>query len=204
MPRANWCPSDRTWPTSRRKGGLGKDAERASERAAQLTAIDPDWNCPWPLDWQRHHHVLADLVDADGTLPDIQPGVLFEGDDLGKWLERMTRDWTQLSTEQQERLTALGIKPAKQRAPNPAQKSAAGAGKASTAFQRGVAALAQYISREGKTSVPRGHTEEIVIDGEAEPVFVRLGVFVRNRKSRRDKLTQPQRIALAELGVEWA
>ncbi|OKJ25165.1 hypothetical protein AMK22_33160 [Streptomyces sp. CB01580] len=75
----------------RRKGqknGLGKDQERAAERAAQLAAIAPDWNCPWPLDWQRHYRVLADLVDADGALPDIQRGVLFEGDDIGKWLQR--------------------------------------------------------------------------------------------------------------------
>lgn len=49
----------------RRKGGLGKDAERATLRAEQLTAIAPDWNCPWPLDWQRHYKVLADLADTE-------------------------------------------------------------------------------------------------------------------------------------------
>ncbi|MFJ2203476.1 Helicase associated domain protein [Streptomyces violaceusniger] len=70
----------------RRKGGLGKDPERAAERAKQLEAIEPDWNCPWPLDWQRHYRVLADLVDADGSLPDIAPGVLMDGDDIGRWL----------------------------------------------------------------------------------------------------------------------
>lgn len=32
----------------RRKGGLGKDAERAAVRAQQLAAVDEDWNCPWP------------------------------------------------------------------------------------------------------------------------------------------------------------
>ena len=58
-------------PNLRRKGGLGKDPERAAQRAKQLAAIDPDWHCPWPLDWQRHYRVLADLVDADGVLPDI-------------------------------------------------------------------------------------------------------------------------------------
>jgi fructose-bisphosphate aldolase class 1 len=52
-------------------------------REAQLPAIDPDWNCPWPLGWQRHYRVLADVVDAGGVLPVIEPGVLFEGDDLG-------------------------------------------------------------------------------------------------------------------------
>lgn len=92
----------------RRKGGLGKDPERAAVRAAQLTAIDEDWDCPWPLDWQR---VLADLVDADGSLPDIAPGVLMDSDDIGRRLQRQTHPgtWAQLSTEQQERLSKLGV-----------------------------------------------------------------------------------------------
>jgi hypothetical protein len=75
----------------RRKGpknGLGKDPKRAEQRAAQLAAIGLHWDCPWPLDWQRHYRVLADLVDADGSLPDIAPGVLMDGDDIGKWLQQ--------------------------------------------------------------------------------------------------------------------
>ncbi|MFH8476190.1 Helicase associated domain protein [Streptomyces sp. NPDC018000] len=195
----------------RRKGqknGLGKDPERAAVRAAQLTAIDPDWNCPWPLDWQRHYRVLADLADDEpgGHLPDIQPGVLMDRDDIGKWLERQASNWAQLSTEQQGRLSGLGVKPAERPAVAPAKKSAAGGpAKASAAFTRGVAALAQYIAREGAGKpVPRAHSEEIAVDGEAEPVSVRLGVFLSNTKARRDKLTDPQRAALAELGMEWA
>ncbi|MFJ5222839.1 hypothetical protein [Streptomyces sp. NPDC088400] len=60
----------------RRKGGLGKDADRAAQRAKQLTAIASDWNCPWPLDRQRHYRVPADLVDADGVLHYIAPDVV--------------------------------------------------------------------------------------------------------------------------------
>lgn len=88
----------------RRKGGLGKDAERAAVRARQPAAVDEDWNCPWPLDWQRHYRVLADLVDADGVLPEIQPGVLFEGDDIGRWLERQKNPGTDVSTHQRRSL----------------------------------------------------------------------------------------------------
>ncbi|MFG3480421.1 Helicase associated domain protein [Streptomyces sp. NPDC047980] len=190
----------------RRKDGLGKDPERAVERAKQMKAIDPDWNCPWPLDWQRHYRVLADLVDADGVLPAIEPGVLFEGDDLGKWLARQqdTGTWAQLSEEQRQRLSALGLTPAERPAPAPAKGVGKAAGKASAAFQRGVQALAQYIAREGHHRVPRAHAEQIAVDGEPELVSVRLGVFMSNTKSRRDRLTPPQRAALAELGVEWA
>ncbi|MFJ4633978.1 Helicase associated domain protein [Streptomyces sp. NPDC088847] len=192
----------------RRKGGLGKDPQRAAVRAAQLTKIDPDWDCPWPLDWQRHHRVLADLVDADGILPDIQPGVLFEGDDLGKWLERQKNpgNWAQLSTEQQERLAALGVQPLE--APSPAlatTPTAKGPSKAQQAFQRGLTALTQWVEREGvHRPVPRSHNEEIPGDGEAELVVVKLGVWISNTKTRRDKLTVEQQDSLRELGVDWA
>lgn len=40
--------------------------------------------------WQRHYRVLADLVDADGSLPGIRPRVLMDGDDIGLWLQRQT------------------------------------------------------------------------------------------------------------------
>ncbi|MGC9443105.1 Helicase associated domain protein [Streptomyces sp. WG5] len=179
----------------RRKGGLGKNPERAAERAKQLAAIDPDWNCPWPLDWQRHYRILADLVEADGSLPDIQPGVQFEGDDLGKWLQRQRRSWAELSEEQQQRLARLGVTPAEQPAPAPAAKN----GGKTSAFQRGLAALTQYIQREGRTVVGRAHVEELP-DGSA----IKLGVFLSNQKARRDRLNATQRAALAELGYTWA
>ncbi|WP_079034585.1 DEAD/DEAH box helicase [Streptomyces hirsutus] len=192
----------------RRKGGLGKDAERAAGRAKQLTAIDEDWNCPWPLDWQRHYRVLADLVDADGHLPDIAPGVLMDGDDIGRWLERQKQPgtWTQLSTEQQERLSKLGVQPVQVPSAVPAAgRAAKGSGKAQQAFQRGLAALAQWVEREGShRPVPRGHSEQIALDGETEPVVVRLGVWVSNTKTRRDKLSAEQLDALRELGIQWA
>ncbi|MFJ3301335.1 Helicase associated domain protein [Streptomyces bacillaris] len=200
----------------RRKGGLGKDAERAAVRAQQLAAVDEDWNCSWPLDWQRHYRVLADLVDADGALPEIQPGVLFEGDDIGRWLERQKNPatWAQLLPEQQQRLTALGVRgatlpvtavaPAELRpALAAALKGAGKAGsKAEAAFQRGLAALAQWVEKEGQRPVPRGAVVEVEVDGEAVPV--KLGVWISNTKSRRDKLDQEQRAALAALGMEWA
>ncbi|MFH8336295.1 Helicase associated domain protein [Streptomyces sp. AM6-12] len=200
----------------RRKGGLGKDPKRAAERAKQLAAIDPDWNCPWPLNWQRHYRVLADLVDADGSLPYIAPGVTFEGDDIGTWRWRQQEPgtWAQLLPEQRERLTALGVQgaslPVTAAASAELRPALAAAlkgpkkpgSKAETAFQRGLTALAQWVEKEGKRPVPRGAVVEITDDGETEPV--KLGVWLSNTKSRRDKLTAEQRTALAALGMEWA
>ncbi|MFC9033065.1 Helicase associated domain protein [Streptomyces arboris] len=199
-------PIGRHLANLRRESGLSKDPERAAQRAQQLTAIDPDWNCPWPLDWQRHYRALADLVDADGSVPDIQPGVLFDGDDIGRWLQQQRKPgtWAQLLPEQQERLTTLGIKPLEAPSPAPAARWK-GPSKAQQAFQRGLAALKQWVEREGTDRpVPRGHTEQITVHGETEPVAVRLGVWVSNTKSRWGKLTQEQQAALAALDVPWA
>ncbi len=195
----------------RRKGtknGLGKDEDIAATRAAQLAEIDEDWNCPWPLDWQRHYRVLADLVDADGVLPAIEPGVLFEGDDIGRWLQRQKNPgtWAQLLPEQQERLAKLGVQPAEAPAPAPAAaRTTKAPSKAQAAFQRGLAALTQWVEREGvDRPVPRGHSEQLAVDGEAEPVTVKLGVWLSNTKSRRDRLDADQLAALAALGMDWA
>ncbi|WP_327348922.1 DEAD/DEAH box helicase [Streptomyces europaeiscabiei] len=180
----------------RRPHGLGKNPQRAAARATQLAQIDPDWDCPWPLDWQRHYAVLRGLAadEPNGVLPHIAPGVLFESDDLGRWLQRQTRDWSQLTEEQQRRLSELGITPAE---PSPA---AAYSGK-SSAFQRGLAALAQYVAREGRPTVRRPHRETITVNGQETELA--LGIWYANQKQRRDKLTQEQRAALRELGIEW-
>lgn len=189
------------------KNGLGKDPDRAAQHAAQLTAIDEDWDCPWPLDWQRHYRILSDLVDADGALPHIAPGVVFDGDDIGRWLQQQKQpaNWARLLPEQQERLTALGVQP--DQAPTPAPAASPGSkgpSKAQQAFQRGLAALTQWVEREGThRPVPRAHGEEITVEGEAEPIVVKLGVWVTNTKTRRNKLTADQLAALAKLGVDW-
>ncbi len=190
----------------RRPHGLGKNPERAQTRAAQLTAIDADWNCTWPLDWQRHYRVLAALAgdEPGGRLPDIAPGVMHEGDDLGTWITRQRRNWTELTKEQQQRLSKLGITPVPR--PEPAATGTRGARntekKPSPSFQRGIVALAQYIAREGHHHVGRHHRERVVLEGQEHEH--KLGVWYANQKQRRNSLTQQQRAALAELGVEWA
>ncbi|GAA2417510.1 Helicase associated domain protein [Streptomyces mauvecolor] len=183
----------------RRPGGLGKDPHRAATRAAQLAEIDADWNCPWPLNWQRHYAVLRDLAQADGHLPQIAPGVTFDGDDLGRWLHQQRRDWNKLTAAQQERLNALGVQPAPPQAAVPARPTAAAV---PTAFERGIAALTQYIGREGSGNpVPRSHVEPVVVQGEHHEV--KLGIWISNTKTRRSKLTNTQRGILAELGITW-
>ncbi|NEE46433.1 helicase, partial [Streptomyces sp. SID8455] len=68
-----------------------------------------------------------------------------------------------------------------------------------------LAALALWVEREGADqAVPRGAVIEVTIDGASEPVPVKLGVWISNTKSRRDRLDADQLAALATLGLEWA
>ncbi len=104
-------------------------------------------------------------------------------------------------TEQQERLTALGIKPTEAPPPAPtAMRAAKGPSKAQQAFQRGLAALTQWVEREGAhRPVPRKAVETLPDGTESK-----LGIWYSNTKARRDKLTQEQLDSLRQLGVEWA
>lgn len=102
-------------------------------------------------------------------------------------------------------MSRLGVKPVPAPSPGPVGRAAKAPSRARQAFQRGLTALVQWVEREGaRQPVPRGRSEQITLDGETEPVTVKLGVWVTNTKTRRDKLTPEQRDALTDLGVEWA
>ncbi|MDB1090412.1 Helicase associated domain protein [Streptomyces sp. ACA25] len=173
-----------------------------------LEAIDPWWNPPWPLAWQRSYTALALLLGGEEGTPDVPPGVRVNGIDVGTWAQRQTAGWAQLTGEQRELLTALGIEP-------PAENRRAdesggerpvvpGLHRLDT-FGRGIAACRQYLDREGHLSVPRAH-EEILHPAPGEdggPVGVRPGVFLSNQKSRRARLKPERRAQLAALGLEW-
>lgn len=171
-----------------------------AEWETALREIDPDWNPAWPADWQRHYTALRELVrdeegQAGGT--DVLPGVTIHGMDIGKWLARQRKPdvWARLMDEQRQRLEQLGIVPLAPEPEVPAKPSTAPV----SAFERGVAALAQYKARTGSVTVPRGHVEQME-DG----VEVKLGVWIMNLKGRRAKLVADKLAALAALGLEWA
>jgi hypothetical protein len=157
-----------------------------------LREIDEDWNPEWPADWQRHYAALRELVRDEGQA-DVLPGVTVHGMDVGRFVakNRQHAVWTGLMDGQRELLEAIGVVPLP-----PEQEAPAKA--ASGAFERGVAALAQYVEREGSVGpVSRSHVE-VLPDGTE----VKLGVFLSNTKSRRGKLTADKLQALADLGLD--
>ncbi|MFJ5646203.1 Helicase associated domain protein [Streptomyces sp. NPDC093223] len=169
------------------------------ERKAALEAVDPDWDPKWPADWQRHYASLRELVrDEEGQAgeTEVLPGFTVHGMDIGKWLARQRKPgiWQALHDGQRERLEQLGITPYASEPETPAKPSTTPMG----AFEKGVAALAQYRAREGSVTVPRAHVERL-----EDATEVKLGVWIMNQKTRRTKLAPDRLAALANLGIGW-
>ncbi|MEU0300610.1 Helicase associated domain protein [Streptomyces sp. NPDC006175] len=182
----------------RKAGGLGKDQERAAQRRAALESIDPEWNPEWSIEWQRHYATARALLSEETGLTEVLPGAVVHGCDVGAWINRQREHtvWQGLLPEQRARLEALGLTPLPAVL---AKKTAAGG---AGAFERAVLALQQYKNRTGTLTVPRGHVETVVIEGEEHGV--KLGVFLTNSKTRRAKLAADKLAQLAALGLEWA
>jgi hypothetical protein len=125
------------------------------EWKAALEAVDEHWNPSWSADWQRHYAALRELVRDEEGPAEVLPGFTVHGMDVGKWLARQRKPevWASLADGQRERLEAVGVVPLAPEPEAPAKPSTA----AVSAFERGVAALAQYKARTGSLTVPRAH-----------------------------------------------
>nr|WSU71437.1 Helicase associated domain protein [Streptomyces anulatus] len=200
------CPRNAVWDgvavgqwvaNLRRPGGLGTNPVRADERRRALEAIDPDWNpAGWSVEWQRHYAAARVLLAEEQGPVELLPGVTVNGVDVGTWTTKQTDPavWNTLLPEQSERLTALGLTPRT----TPAAPAGKGKREGAGAFEQGITALTQYAAREGRVVVPRAHIEETPHGP------VRLGTWISNTRSRREKLSTEQRERLAGLGLEWA
>ncbi|MFG2677227.1 Helicase associated domain protein [Streptomyces sp. NPDC048445] len=162
-----------------------------------LREVDEDWNPSWPPEWQRHYAVVREMLIEENILAYIEPGVTVHGMNIGKWLarQRTPEVWEALTGGQRERLEAIGVVPMVAELEALAKPSTPPV----SAFEKGVAALAQYKARTGSVTVPRAHVERLEDGSE-----VKLGVFLSNSKSRRAKLTADKLTALTDLGLHWA
>ncbi|MFB6716147.1 helicase associated domain-containing protein [Streptomyces sp. NPDC056237] len=137
------------WMSNLRRPGALDDHP---EWETALEAADKDWNPSWPPEWQRHYAALRGLVTDEEGPANVLPGVTVHGMDIGKWLARQRKPevWQALTDGQRERLEQLGITPLPPAPEAPVKPSTAPV----SAFEEGVAALAQYKTREGRLRVP--------------------------------------------------
>ncbi|MEU0119976.1 Helicase associated domain protein [Streptomyces bobili] len=184
-------------PVKSAAGALSED------RRDQLEDIDPSWCPTWPVEWQRAFHLTRQHLEQGGELPTEPGDVVYQSEDLGRWVKSVRFGWDKLTTVQRWLCEhVLGIQPATgDEKPRPRTSQA-------DKWAMHYEAAKHYYQREGHLKVPRKHVETIVVrDGDDEDQQereFRLGAWVSNQRSRAATLS-PQRVEqLAAIGMRWS
>jgi superfamily II DNA or RNA helicase len=149
---------------------LATRGELDTGRAADLVAIDPDWQLPYGSDWHRKYHLLrAHLAaghDPAALTADTHLGVV----KVGSWLRRQFSTWDTLDSGQQRLLAAVGL--------TPEGHGLAGRSRpARRTFTQTVQILELFLHREHRAPTAR---EEITVDGET----VKIGPWLAKTRTR--------------------
>ncbi|MFE0192969.1 Helicase associated domain protein [Streptomyces sp. NPDC058989] len=172
------------------------------ERREQLEDLDPSWCPSWPVAWQRAFRLVRLHLEAGGELPAESGVVVHQGEDLGRWVQRVRLGWDRLTTVQQWMCEeVLGIEPAVEDEKPPARRTQA------DKWSANLAAARQFYEREGHLRVPRKHIETIAVggaDGEGQKEWeLRLGAWISNQRTRASSLTPERTEALSAIGMRW-
>ena len=192
-------------PTTERHGGhplgtwLGHQRRKATvgtlhpQHRKQLEDIDPWWNPPWPLTWQRTYAAAKKHVADGGSteLPNRHRTV--DGIPLGQWFSRQRNHFAQLHPLQARLLLDLHLVPSVDSLVPDAFRSERG-----RQFRRALIACAAYLAREGHLRVPRQHTEE-----DWAGSFP-LGPWIHDARRAPQRFTSIERAALVVLQMQWS
>ncbi|MFG2432587.1 Helicase associated domain protein [Streptomyces sp. NPDC048590] len=179
---------------------LGRWLATQRKRADQLTPartkaleeLDPHWNPPWPLTWQRMYHVARHHAQAGHTLAAIPRHFHTDNSErLGEWLHTQ-RTHPPGNPQQLGLLARLNI------GADLASRPGRSPGTREHNFQQGLEALAQFHAREGHVDVPQRHIEQL------HSAAVRLGQWLSNIRRRWDRLAPDRRQALTDMGITSA
>ncbi|WP_329111972.1 helicase associated domain-containing protein [Streptomyces sp. NBC_01353] len=179
---------------------LGRWLATQRKRADQLTPartkaleeLDPHWNPPWPLTWQRMYHVARHHDQTGHTRTAIPRHFQTDnGERLGEWLHTQ-RTNPPGNPEQLRLLARLNTGATDADIASPPKHSP---GARERNFQQGLEALGQFHAREGHLHVPQRHIEELSSGA------VRLGQWLSNIRRRWDRLTPERQQALTDTGL---
>lgn len=160
-----------------------RNSRRAADRRAQLATLDPWWNPPWGIRWQRSYYTLRDYHHHYGSAEVARTWRTDEGFHLGEWVHTQKLNWNHLHADQQQLLLDLGFQP---ELSSPREQ----------AWQQGYEAAAAYARTHGHLRVPQSYRTD---HGYT------LGTWINSVRARyrRGKLTDEQITELDQLGMIW-
>ncbi|MFI0716363.1 Helicase associated domain protein [Streptomyces inhibens] len=149
---------------------LAAHEDLAPTRAADLEAIDPDWQLPYGPDWHRKYHLLRRHLAAGHNPAALHANTLIGTAKIGRWLQRQLTRWTTLAPGQQHLLHQIGLTP--NTSPlTPPQRSR-------RTFEQTVQLLELFLHREQRAPTAR---EEIVVDGE----HIKIGPWLAKTRTKK-------------------
>lgn len=169
-----------------------RKGEHASPHLEQLAAIDPWWNPPWDLHWQRNYYRARDAIRA-GRGADTAGGLPIGKDALGIWVQRQCTLYDSLHPDQQHLLAAIGITRGAARArvsPRDSRRLTT-----TPRFDTDIAHARSYAARYGHL-VARSSEEH-----EGFPIGRWLAEH--RQRARKRNGTSPQARVLADLDPWW-
>jgi len=169
-----------------------RKGQPASPHLGQLAAIDPWWNPPWDLHWQRNYYRARDAIRA-GRGADTMGGLPVGKDALGIWIKRQCTLYDSLHPDQQHLLAAIGItlEAARTRVgPRDSRRLTT-----TPRFDTDVAHARSYVARHGHLAAHAGEQHEGFPIGR--------WLAEHRQRARKKSGTSPQARVLASLDPWW-
>lgn len=184
-----WLTNRRSTARTRAENGLEPDPTDTA-----LAEIDPYWNPPWPITWQRLYYTARTYAEASITLDDLPAGFMTDDDEpLGAWVTTQSTEYSTLHPEQLQLVRELGItliEPADE-SPPPTGRAA----RQQRQLDQGLAAVAAFRAREGHLHIRQRDT--VTLDGEE----YKVGQWLKNLRKRWDELPPEHLHAVAAAGL---
>ncbi|WP_060880710.1 DEAD/DEAH box helicase [Streptomyces scabiei] len=184
-----WLTNRRAAARARADNGLEPDPTDTA-----LAEIDPYWNPPWPITWQRLYYTARTYAEASITLDDLPADFITDDDErLGEWVAAQSTEYRALHPEQLRLVSELGITLIEpdDEPPQPTGRAA----RQQRQLNQGLAAVAAFRDREGHVLIHQRDT--VTVDGEE----FKVGQWLKNLRRRWDSLPPEHVQAVTAAGL---
>ncbi|MGW1159339.1 Helicase associated domain protein [Streptomyces sp. NPDC002519] len=185
------------WLTNRRRAARERTDKGLEPDPTDLALaeLDPYWNPPWSITWQRLYCTARTYAEASITLDDLPADFLTDDDEpLGEWVRTQSTEFAELHPDQIQLVRELGItliEPPADEPPLPTGRAA----RQQRQLENGLAAVEAFRAREGHLHIRQRDT--VVLDG-AE---FKVGQWVNNLRKRWDSLPDHHLQAVTAVGL---